>query len=198
MTANERRERDYHRGDKSAAAAGQDKIRLEPLSKEEFEVTRNRAIPGLAADYVRRGIWTRSAALGTSQEEFAQLLPQGLATQGKHLCKILDSETGQRLGEAWYTVQVKGGKVQFWIDWITIEPEHRRRGYATRTLRLLEDEARRLGADRTGLSVWMDNPGALALYRKIGYTTAMMRMVKLLNPRSRRPPPARTRKRPKI
>jgi ribosomal protein S18 acetylase RimI-like enzyme len=198
MTANGRRQRDNRRGGESAAATEPDRIRLEPLSEEEFEVTRNHAVPGLAADYVRRGIWTRSTALGTSQEEFAQLLPQGLATQGKHLCKILDSETGQRLGEAWYAVQEKGGKVQFWIDWITIEPEHRRRGYATRTLRLLEDEARRLGADRTGLSVWMDNPGALALYRKLGYTTAMMRMVKLLYPRSRRPPPERARKRRRI
>ena len=148
MTANERRRRNPRRDGNPAGPIGPDRIRIEPMSDEEFQVSRNHTIPELAADYVRRGIWAEGAALETSREEFALLLPQGLATRGKHLRNILDNETGRCVGEVWYTVQEKGGKVQFWIDWIGIEPQHRRRGYATRTLRLLEDEARGLGADR--------------------------------------------------
>jgi len=165
------------------------------MSDQEFQVSRNYTIPEHAADYVRRGIWAEGVALETSREGFAQLLPQGLATRGKHFCNILDNETGRRVGEVWYSVQEKGGKVQFSIDWIRIEPQNRRQGYAAQTIRLLENEARGLGADRTWLNVWMDNLGAIALYRKLGYAASDMRMMKLLNPRPRRPPPARARKR---
>jgi len=48
-------------------------------------------------------------------------------------------------------------------------------------LRLLENEALGLGADRTGLSVWTDNPEAIALYTKLGYAMVHMRMTKLID-----------------
>jgi ribosomal protein S18 acetylase RimI-like enzyme len=195
MSANERRQRNPRRDGNPAAPIAPDRIRIEPMSDEEFQASRNHTIPEHAADYVRRGIWAEGAALKTSREGFAQLLPQGLATRGKHFCNILDNKTGRRVGEVWYSVQEKGGKVQFSIGWIRIEPQNRRQGYASQTIRLLENKARGLGADRTWLNVWMDNLGAIALYQKLGYAASDLRMMKLLNPRPRRPPAARARKR---
>ena len=78
-------------------------------------------------------------------------------------------------------VKERGGKVHFWIDWIWIERQYRRQGFATATLRILEQEARKLGADRTGLTVRTDNPGAVALYSKLGYANERMQMTKLLD-----------------
>ena len=48
--------------------------------------------------------------------------------------------------------------------------------------RLLEEEARRRGADRTMLVVWADNPGARALYDRLGYVPANTMMIKPLGP----------------
>ncbi len=85
------------------------------------------------------------------------------------------------MGETWYTAKEEGGKVQFWVQWLGIDPPYRRRGYATEALGWLEREARKLGSDRLLLTVWMDNPGAIALYSALGYTANNMNMVKRLS-----------------
>ena len=158
-------------------------IRLEPMSESDFRESLRRSIPLHAADYVRRGLWTEEASLAAMEKEFAQLLPDGRHTRDRHFAKVIDSESGHPVGETWYLVQERGGKVRFWVDWIFIEPGYRRQGYATAAFRRLEDEARRQGADRIGLTVWSDNPGAVALYAKLGYTPATMWMMKLLEAR---------------
>lgn len=155
-------------------------IRLRPMDESEFEDSLRRAIPRYAAELVERGLATLPTSLATSRLEFSELLPEGRRTAGRHFCLIVEEASGKRVGETWYTVREKGGKVHFWIDWIWIEPADRRRGLATAALDLLEREARKSGADRTGLSVWMDNPGAMALYAKLGFVPTMMRMTKVL------------------
>jgi GNAT superfamily N-acetyltransferase len=157
-------------------------IRLDPMSAEEFRESLERSVERHARDRVRRGLWAKEAALASSRAEFEQLLPQGQATPHHHFRSVVDATTGTRIGETWYTVEEKGGKVQFWIDWVWIDPDHRRKGHATEVLLRLETEARRLGADRTGLSVWADNPNAFDLYRKLGYVTSYRRMMKPVGP----------------
>jgi ribosomal protein S18 acetylase RimI-like enzyme len=95
---------------------------------------------------------------------------------------VVDSKTDGPVGETWYVVQQKGGKTQFWIDWIWIDPLFRRRGFGSQVLRQLAKEAARLGADRLELSVVSDNPGAMALYRKPGYAPWRFQMVKQVKP----------------
>ena len=128
-------------------------IRLDPMSEGEFRASLARAIPRHAAEEVRRGHWTEEEAAGSSQTDFSQLLPQGRETPNFHFCWIVDEESGTRVGETWYNMQTKGGKMQFWIDWVWVEPQFRRRGYATRVFHHLEEQAARVGADRIGLHV---------------------------------------------
>ncbi|MCI4351390.1 MAG: GNAT family N-acetyltransferase [Thermoplasmata archaeon] len=157
-------------------------IRLVPMSEREFESSLERAVPRHAAECVRRGLWTESAAVEASRLEFAQLLPQGIRTPHRHFCTAIDAASGAPVGETWYFVQEKGGKTQFWIDWIWIDPRHRRQGHASRVLEHLAEIARVRGADRIGLSVVSDNPGAIALYAKLGYEPFRTQLVKLLTP----------------
>jgi hypothetical protein len=145
-------------------------VQLEEMTDAEFERSRDRSIPMHAADSVRRGFWTPAAALETSRAEFAGLLPEGRRTSNKHFAKIVDDASGAVVGETWYTVQERGGKIQFFVDWIWIEPER------------LFDLAARSGADRVGLFVLDDNEGAKALYRKLGFQISAMRMVRVLAP----------------
>ena len=156
-------------------------VRLEPMSDVDFRDSVQRSVTRHAADYVRRGLWAEAGSLEVSQKEFAEFLPQGRETPNRHFASVVDPETGQRVGETWYQIQPRAGKVQFWIDWIWIDPDHRRKGYAVATFLQLEKEARRRGADRVGLSVWFDNPGAIALYQKLGYAPASMWMMKPLD-----------------
>ena len=170
--------RDESRPDRRTANP---RVRLEPMSEEDLSESVKRSVSRYAAELVKRGISSEEGSLEFSRHDFDQFLPQGLKTPNHHLFNVIDASSNARVGETWYTVQERGGKIQFWIDWIWIEPPHRRHGFATAALRHLEDEARKLGADRTGLSVWMDNPGAVALYTNLGYVTSMMRMSKRLD-----------------
>lgn len=148
------------------------------MSEEQFQDSLARSIARHATDRARRGLWSEDRGLEASRAEFAEFLPKGRATPHRHFCTLVDVPTGARVGETWYTAEEQGGKVQFWIDWLWIDPPHRRTGRATDALRQLEAEARRLGADRTGLTVWTDNPGAMELYRKAGYTPSNLQMTK--------------------
>lgn len=157
-------------------------VRLEPMSEGDFQESLDRAIPRHAAEQVRQGLWTKEDAVEASRLEFDQLLPLGRETADYHFCQVVDEGTGSRIGETWYVVRSRGGKTQFWVDWIWIEPQFRRRGAATQVFRQLEEEARKLGADRVGLHVRNDNDAAKAPYTKLGYRTTNLRMVKLLSP----------------
>ncbi len=182
MSADEADPRDERASHRTEKSPGLPAVRLESMSEADFDASRDRAIPRHAADQVRRGLWTEEESLEASRVEFAQLLPQGSATPHFHFCNVVDESTKSVLGETWYSVRAMGGKVQFWIDWIWIEPRYRRRGYATQVFRYFEKEAAKLGADRIGLHVVVENDGAIALYSQLGYQTTNLRMTKLLNP----------------
>lgn len=155
-------------------------VRLEPMTEAEFQDSLQRSISLHAADYVRREIWTQEASLRTWATEFARMFPKGRESPGRHFANIVVEDSNRRVGETWYTVLAQGGKIRFWIDWIWIDPELRRKGYATAAMDRLEQEARRSAADRVELSVWLDNPGAIALYSRLGYGPVTMGMVKPL------------------
>ena len=112
MSANDRRRRNPRRDGHADLPTEPVKIRLQPLSEKEFQVSRNHAIPKLAADYVRRGIWAEGAALETSRAEFAQLFPPRTRHPGTNTYSASSTdETGLTVGEVWYTAQTKGGMV---------------------------------------------------------------------------------------
>jgi RimJ/RimL family protein N-acetyltransferase len=157
-------------------------IRLEPMWEEDFRAFLDRAIPRRAASWVERGIWTEAESLEASRQRYARLLPNGHETPGHHFLNVVESEGGAPVGEIWYTAEPQGGKVQVWIEWILIEPAFRRKGYAAQALRIVEETARGLGAERIGLTVWTDNPGARSLYSKLGYAEASVNMAKSLDP----------------
>lgn len=159
-------------------------IRLEPMDEADFRAFVARAIPRRASKWVERGIWSQERSLEASQQAYSRLLPNGKDTPGNHFLKVIDASDGAAIGEVWYTNEEEGGRLQFWVEWIQIDPDRRRKGHATEVLQRLEEMASGLGATRIGLDVWTDNPGAMALYSKLGYRTARASMMKPLpNPR---------------
>ena len=71
---------------------------------------------------------------------------------------------------------VRGGYV---YD-LEVLPEFRRQGHAERAFAALEPIAEKLGLASIGLHVFAHNPGAQALYAKLGYKVTGLNMVKHL------------------
>lgn len=160
---------------------GASMVRLVPMSEEEYQEAMGRAIARHAASSLKRGDCREEAALEESRRQLTGYRPQGRSTPDWFFMKVIDEATGDRVGEAWYSVKDQGGKVHFWVDWLTIEPPFQRRGFATEVLEKLAEEARRRGADRMALNVMSDNLGAVALYGKLGFVTISMGMVRDLS-----------------
>lgn len=56
-----------------------------------------------------------------------------------------------------------------WIGGMGVVPEERRRGTGRALMEAVHDEARRRGVERVWLEVIVENTGAVALYRTLGY-----------------------------
>ena len=153
-------------------------VRLVPMNDVEFRESFEQAVVRRATDSVRRGVWVREKATEAARAELAKFIPQGRETPNHHFVKVIDESNGKQVGEAWYFDREEGGKVRFWVDWLWTDPSQRRRGYATAVLQKLSHEASKRGADRIGLYVFADNPHAVALYSKLGFTTAVMGMTR--------------------
>ena len=78
-----------------------------------------------------------------------------------------------------YTVSsAEGGPAALFED-LVVHPAHRRRGIGTALLGFVIGEARRRGLLRLTLLTDMQNRGAQALYRKLGFTESSMKPMRL-------------------
>ncbi len=153
---------------------------LMPMRPERYGPYLEAAIVGYAQDNVSAGRWAEVGALERSREDFAGLLPQGLATPHNFLYEILADEGGSTVGCLWVHIERKHGAVSAYLYDLVIEPAFRRQGHAVRALQALEAIAVAAGAVGIGLNVFANNAGAQALYRKLGYLPTNFNMHKRL------------------
>jgi ribosomal protein S18 acetylase RimI-like enzyme len=85
---------------------------------------------------------------------------------------------GAEVGTVWFALRDSGVGRSVWIYDIIIHEDFRRKGYASRTLDLVEERARDLGAKSVELHVFGHNRGAQALYEKLGYNITSITMAK--------------------
>jgi len=131
-----------------------------------------------AHDKVRAGVWSTAEAESRAAQELDELLPDGPATRDHFLYSVWDDSLPAEVGILWFAVRNSGVGRSLWIYDIIIHERFQRRGYARRTLELVEDEARELGARRVELHVFGHNGGARTLYEQMGYGITSMVMAK--------------------
>jgi len=94
-----------------------------------------------------------------SRASLARQLASGVQT-------ILGLEVnGQLVGAVTATHDSRKG----WINRLVVDPDHRRRGYATRLIAVAEKVLREHGMCVIAALVESDNPASLALFQKAGY-----------------------------
>ena len=153
---------------------------LAPMGAAYYARWRETAAADYAQDNIAAGRWPASGALERSRREFDELLPQGLATPEHFLFEIRDAQGGATVGSIWFAIVERGGDRHAYVYDVAVDPPQRRRGHALRAFEALEPRVRALGLSRIGLHVFGHNPGAQALYRRLGYGVTGINMVKQL------------------
>jgi RimJ/RimL family protein N-acetyltransferase len=155
-----------------------DNISLVELDDAPFREYRDHLVRDYAADKVRAGAWSESEAQIRAAKDVDGLLPEGPATQGHFLYSVREDAADAEVGTVWFALRDSGVGRYVWIYDIIINENFRRRGYASRTLELVEARAKELGAKSVELHVFGHNQGAQALYEKVGYSVTSITMAK--------------------
>jgi ribosomal protein S18 acetylase RimI-like enzyme len=157
---------------------GTNHIGFVELEEGPYRDYRKDLVRHYAADKVRAGAWSQTEAEGRAARDVDGLLPEGPATQGHLLYSVREDSTDAEVGIVWFALWESGVDRSVWIYDIIIHEDFRRRGYASRTLELVEERARDLGAKSVELHVFGHNRGARALYEKLGYNITSITMAK--------------------
>ena len=149
-------------------------VSLRPMSQEEYDAWRERSVLEYAAEITTSRDLDPEAAAAASAGEFAQLLPDGLASPDMHLfTAVVD---GEPVGIGWFELRQRASGVSAWIFDIRLDEERRGEGLGRRLLDALHEAARGLGATSMTLNVFGDNPTAIRLYESSGYTVTAQQM----------------------
>ena len=157
-------------------------LQLVPMTEPEFQAFRAADIAEYAQEHVKAGRWGPEESLRLAEQEFNDLLPDGLATPNQYLFALTDEALGTQVGRLWFAVQQEGSEPTAFVFNIVIFEAFRRQGYGMQAMQALEEKVRALGLATISLHVFGHNQAARALYEKLGYVTTNVMMRKILKP----------------
>ena len=159
---------------------------LVPMSAASFAHYEEQSIRNYAEENIAAGRWPAEGALERSRLDYASLLPQGADTPDNFLYDIHanlasgDGAPSHLAGHLWFAIVEKNGVRGGYVYDLEVSPEYRRQGHAEAAFRAMEILAREMGLPSVGLHVFANNPGAQALYVKLGYAVTGLNMIKHL------------------
>ena len=159
---------------------------LVPMRADVFPSYLREAAASYAEDNIASGRWPKNGALERSLAEMQRHLPQGLATRDNHLFEIVATEGRVTVGYLWFAVEERHGVRGAFIYDVEVKEPFRRQGHARRALQALEKIVAALGLSSIGLHVFVQNAGAQALYRELGFAVTGLNMRKPLAAESAR------------
>ena len=152
-------------------------VTLRPMTEAEYAGMRAYLDEGYAQDIARAMDIPIEEARAAGAKQIAELLKDGLATEGHYLWKII-ADQDDAVGDLWTFVDP--GKRRAFIYFIGIDERGRGKGYGKAAMLALEAAVRPKGADHIDLNVFGDNPTAIRLYEGLGYLPTAINMRKML------------------
>jgi ribosomal protein S18 acetylase RimI-like enzyme len=113
-----------------------------------------------------------------ARDQHTHLLPDGHLTVGHRFLRIVSTNSDQSVGGVWFWIDLKNK--QAFLYNITVFPQYRRSGFASDALALVEEMVRATGCATLGLNVFSSNEGAIAFYRKLGFSAVSSYLNKTL------------------
>jgi len=153
-------------------------VRFRDMTADEFAAFRAWSVEDYAGNIARNYRIALEDARRSSEEQTAELLPQGRETPNHLLFVLLADATGEPVGYLW--CHLEPDKKWAFVYSIVIHEPYRRQGYGGSALLQLEPLLTAQGIERLGLHVFGDNPRAQALYQRLGYRITDTSMQKQL------------------
>lgn len=145
------------------------KIRLDPMTQNEYQEFRTAAVAEYSAGKVEAGIWTREESLTKARAAIDDMLPCGTDSPGSHLFTVRDARGKHIVGALWFAVEGEPRRREARIYQIEVIEAFRGQGYGRATMQACSDKARELGAASLWLHVFGHNKVARALYASLGF-----------------------------
>jgi ribosomal protein S18 acetylase RimI-like enzyme len=143
------------------------------MSQQEFDTFLDGSAESYILELTSAGM-TPESAREMGEQQLAELIPAGLASPGALFHTAWVGDTA--IGSLWLSTD---RPMAFVYD-IVVDESQRRRGYGEAMMNAGARLCRDLGHPALGLNVFAHNPGARALYDKLGYrVTADFRTVDL-------------------
>lgn len=153
-------------------------VSLRKMTEAEFDVWKIYSIGEYAKDKMQALGINEAEALKLSEESFADLSTDGVATADNHFFMIV--RNNEVLGWLWFALKSEWGVTSAFVYDLEVKTKYRRQGIAATAMLLLEAEAQACGATKIALHVFGQNEGARDLYAKVGYKITDYSMAKVL------------------
>ena len=155
-------------------------VRLRPLREDEVPAFIETGKRSYAKQLVEAAGFPPDLASQKTEQDWSQLLPDGVVGPDHFIFAVEDPESGDRIGTVWFARrEVELGEVAFLYD-VEIDERMRGKGYGRAAMLAFEEEARRRGLERLSLNVFGGNEVARKLYRSLGYSESAVWMTKTL------------------
>ena len=155
-------------------------MRLNIMTKEEYEEFYILLINNYAFENVQAGYWEEEEALEKSKKSTDSLLSKGLETENHYLFSLYSEIDKTIIGSLWLFIEIKSKKKTAFIYYIIISEHFRGKGYAKDTLKATEQWLKERQVQNLGLHVFASNKVARNLYTNFGFKVTSLNMEKEL------------------
>ena len=151
-----------------------DGLGLRPMTQQEYDSYRARSVQDYAREIAEARGLDDADAVATAEGEFAELLPDGLASPGMHLWTAHVGDEAVGLG--WLELRRRTSGVSAWVYDVHLDADRRGQGLGRQLMEALHEQARELGATTIALNVFGHNATAIRLYDSLGYAVTAQQM----------------------
>ncbi len=155
-------------------------LTLRPMTVAEYDAWYPGAVSKYAEHHIRAGSMPADKAHDIAARQFAELLPDGVATEAHHL--LVGEAGGAPIGMLWLNIRTGGERASAFEYDVVVDKDMRRRGYGRALMVAAESYLAPRGATAIKLHVFGDNTTALHLYESLGYVATNINMTKALTP----------------
>ncbi len=150
---------------------------IELIEKTEAEIAE--WLPGMKSHYVEERVAAgepRAQATAMSDQQFAQLVPDGKAAEGQHIMNAV--RDGQLVGQLWMGRPFGTDPEMWFVFFVEVDPALRGQGFGREIMLAAETWTKEHGGKKVGLNVFGPNTVARSLYESLGYDVMGISMVK--------------------